>query len=211
MRRLSSLLLLFMAVACAPAPLRPLPDITPERSWQLRQQPLRQLTHWQLSGRLAVQNGHEAWHMSLEWQQRQDRYSLNIIAPLGQGSMQLHGDASQVMLMTEEGETINASTPELLLDQQLGWKVPVSALRYWVLGLPAPGDYQPTLDEYGRLSHLLQDDWEIEFIDYQPQLGVELPRKVFISNHLAAVKLVISNWQPLPATSHSDAGAESAN
>lgn len=206
MIRLTPLLLLLLMVACSPTPPRPLPDTAPEHSWQLRQQMLRQLTHWQLSGRLAIQNDHEAWHMSLKWQQRQDRYSLNIIAPLGQGSMQLHGDATQVMLLTEDGEVINSSTPEQLLYQQLGWKVPVSALRYWILGLPAPGDYQPTLDEYGRLSHLQQDDWEIEFIDYQPQLGIDLPRKVFINNHRAAVKLIISSWQTLPITE-----GESAN
>jgi outer membrane lipoprotein LolB len=201
MTRLTTLLLLLLVAACSPLPPRPLPDSSAGQSWQLRQQQLRQLTHWQLSGRLAVQNDHEAWHMSLEWQQRQDRYSLNIIAPLGQGSMQLHGDAVQVMLLTDEGETINSSNPDQLLHQQLGWKVPVSALRYWVLGLPAPGEVQQqSLDEFGRLNHLTQAGWEIEFLDYQPQQGVELPRRVFIDNHLARVRLVISNWQPLPVS-----------
>jgi outer membrane lipoprotein LolB len=142
--------------------------------------------------------------MSLNWQQRQDRYSLNIIAPLGQGSMQLHGDAVQVTLLTDEGETVNSSDPDLLLYQQLGWKVPVSALRYWVLGLPAPGDSTQRLDEYGRLSHLTQAGWEIAFLDYQPQFGAELPRKVFIDNHLARVRLVIDNWQPLPKSAGGD-------
>lgn len=201
MTRLTTLLLLLLVAACSPLPPRPLPDNSAGQSWQLRQQQLRQLTHWQLSGRLAVQNDHEAWHMSLEWQQRQDRYSLNIIAPLGQGSMQLHGDAVQVMLLTDKGETINSSNPDQLLYQQLGWKVPVSALRYWVLGLPAPGEVQQqSLDEFGRLNHLTQAGWEIEFLDYQPQQGVELPRRVFIDNHLARVRLVISNWHPLPVS-----------
>jgi outer membrane lipoprotein LolB len=204
MKHTLPLLLILLVVGCSPTPPRPLPDTAPEKSWQLRQSQLKQLTHWQLSGRLAVLSEHEAWHMSVEWQQRSERYSLNIIAPLGQGSMRLHGDAVQVMLITEEGETINANDPDLLLYQQLGWKLPVSALRYWVLGLPAPGDYQQTLDEYGHLNHLQQAGWEIEFLDYQPQLGVELPRKVFVSNHRAKVKLVINNWKPLAATERED-------
>lgn len=193
--------LLLSLAACTtvpPVPPTPLDDSAAEVSWQQHQQQLRGLTQWQLHGRLAVLNDHEAWHMSLEWQQRQDSYSLNIIAPLGQGSLQLHGDAFQVMLITEEGETINASDPEQLLYQQFGWKVPVAALRYWVLGLPAPGEYQKTIDAYGHLQTLQQAGWEIEFIDYQPQLGQQLPRKVFINNHQAQVKLVISRWKPLP-------------
>lgn len=199
MNRLLTLLLLLLVAGCGQMPSRPLPDTAPEESWQLRQQQLRKLTNWQLNGRLAVLKEHEAWHMSLEWQQHNARYSLNIIAPLGQGSMQLHGDAVQVMLITDEGETLNASDPDWLLYQQLGWHVPVSALRYWVLGLPAPGDYQQTLDELGRLSNLHQAGWDIEFIDYEPQLGVDLPRKVFVSNNSAKVKLVISDWKSLPA------------
>jgi len=200
MTRIIPLLLALLLGGCGQIPPRPLPDLPPEQGWQLRQQQLQQLTHWQLSGRLAVLSDHEAWHMSLEWQQRDGRYSLNIIAPLGQGSMQMHGDETQVMLMTDEGETLTSSDPDQLLYQQFGWKVPVSALRYWVLGLPAPGEHQQSLDEYGRLSQLQQAGWEIEFLDYQPQLGLELPGKVFINNHLAKVKLVISNWKPLPAT-----------
>lgn len=198
MTRLTVALLLLLVAACSPLPPRPLPDTTPEQSWQLRQPQLQQLTHWQLSGRLAVQNDHEAWHMSLNWQQRQERYDINIIAPLGQGAMQLHGDAVAVTLLTDEGETLHSSDPDLLLYQRLGWKVPVSALRYWVLGLPAPGDSTQQLDEYGHLIHLTQAGWEIAFLDYQPWHGVELPRKVFIDNHQARVRLVISSWQPLP-------------
>ncbi len=198
MIRLLSLLLFLSLTACTTPPTRPPAELPPEQSWQLRQKQLRILTHWQITGRLAVQSEDEAWQMNLEWQQRQEHYSLNITAPLGMGSMQMHGDATQVELITDDGESLSGGSPDLLLYHQLGWKVPVSALRYWVLGLPAPGEFQPTLDEYGRLSHLQQSGWQIKFIDYQPQLGTELPRKVFIENHRARVRLVISTWQSLP-------------
>lgn len=204
MIRFIALLSVLFVVGCTPTPPRPPLDATPELNWQLRQQKLVQLTHWQLSGRLAVLNDHEAWHMSIEWKQHNDRYSLNIIAPLGQGSVQMHGDAVQVMLKTDQGDILNSDDPDLLLYQQLGWKVPVSALRYWVLGLPAPGEHQQTLDDYGRLSKLQQAGWDIDFIDYQPRLGVELPRKVFVSNHQAKVKLVISGWKQLQVETPED-------
>lgn len=200
MNRLLLVLLAVLLAGCGQVPTRSAattPAIPAEAIWLERQQQLQQLTDWQLAGRLAVLKEHEAWHMTIEWQQHNERYSLNIIAPLGQGSMQLHGDAYQVTLITDEGEIINASSPDLLLYQQLGWHVPVSALRYWVLGLPAPGDYQKTLDEQGRLSTLHQAGWEIEFLDYEPQLGVELPRKVFVGNHSAKVKLVVNDRKRL--------------
>lgn len=204
MIRIISLLLALLLSACSTTPITPVADNTREQLWQLRQQQLQQLTHWQLSGRLAVQQAHEAWHMSLEWKQLGEGYTLNIIAPLGQGSMRLEGDPEQVTMSTDEGESFVSDDPELLLYQQLGWKVPISALRYWVLGLAAPGAQQHSLDEQGRLTRLQQAGWEIAFIDYRPQHGTELPRKVFVENHRAKVKLVVSRWQPLPGHSRGE-------
>ncbi|MDH5785205.1 MAG: lipoprotein insertase outer membrane protein LolB [Chromatiales bacterium] len=200
MKQLLTLLPVLLLIGCTTSPPHPHSGISPEQSWQLRQQQLQGLNRWQIAGRLAVIKGHEAWHMSLEWQQLAETYAIHITAPLGQGAMRLEGDTQSVTLQTDEGESITAQNPDWLLYQQLGWQVPVSALRYWVLGLPAPGEHTETLDDYGRLSHLQQAGWEIEFIDYQPELGVELPRKVFVSNHQAKVKLVISDWSTLPAT-----------
>lgn len=140
--------------------------------------------------------------MSLQWEQHRDNYTLNIIAPLGQGALRLQGNALEVVLTTDEGESLYSDDPDQLLFQHLGWRVPISALRYWVLGLPAPGTHDKTLDEQGRLAQLQQDGWTVDFLDYHTQPGVALPRKVFISNHQAKVKLIIADWQSLsvPAT-----------
>ena len=189
--------LLLLLTACSSAPERPDNGLSPEENWQLRQQQLSQLEQWKLSGRLAVLNDHEAWHMTLEWQQRADHYAMNIIAPLGQGSVQLQGDAHGVVLQTEDEPPVRSASPEALLQQQLGWRVPVSALRYWVRGLAAPGERQYTLDTAGQLTTLQQNGWHIEFFDYTPRAGHALPRKVFVSNPQATVKLVISQWQLL--------------
>lgn len=183
--------------ACSIHSPRPQNGLSPEQGWQQHQQQLQGLTLWQLSGRLAVSNEEKAWHMKLSWHQDEERYLLNIIAPLGQGAMRLEGDSRQVVMLTDDGERFESSDPELLLYQQLGWKVPISALRYWVLGLEAPGEARKTLDEYGRLSQLEQSGWQIRFLDYQTKQGFELPRKVFINNHRAQIKLIIGDWQLL--------------
>jgi outer membrane lipoprotein LolB len=64
-----------------------------------------------------------------------------------------------------------------------------------VLGLPAPGAAERTLDEYGRLDRLKQSGWEISFLDYENHHGIELPGRVFINNHQAKVRLVIGDWR----------------
>lgn len=198
MLRLTVPLLLLLLSACASMSNRaPVSDT--EMAWQERQYRLAALSDWTLAGRLAILNDHEAWHVSINWEQQQQNYSILLSAPLGQGSLKLSGNASNVTLLTDEGESVSSSDPGELLYRQFGWKVPVKALRYWVLGVPAPGATRDEkLDEYGRLVKLKQDGWEINFLDYEPRMGVELPGRVFVNNNKAKVKLVISDWQPLP-------------
>jgi outer membrane lipoprotein LolB len=198
MRRLNIPLLLLLLSACSTMPSHS-PVADPEMAWQERQYHLAALDDWTLAGRLAIQSDHEGWHVAINWEQQNQNYSILLTAPLGQGSLKLDGNADSVTLLTDEGETLSASDPGELLYRRFGWRIPVKALRYWVLGVPAPGARRDEqLDEYGRLVQLQQDGWEIHFLDYEPRMGIELPGRVFVNNHQAKVKLVISDWQTLP-------------
>lgn len=192
--RFIPLLVLLLLAGCTSAPPRPLPTDS-QLAWQQRQQRMAEVDEWRLSGRLAIQAGHEGWHARINWRQQQQDYAIMLIAPLGQGSLRLDGNDSVVTLRTDEGQSVSAADPTALLEQQFGWRVPVAALRYWVLGIPAPGAREEQVDEYGRLIHLEQGEWEIRFLDYETQQGLEVPGRVFVNNHQAKVKLVISEWQ----------------
>lgn len=194
MKRLLVPLLLAMLAGCAVEPPRQ-PASSRELAWQERQAQLKPLQLWQLTGRLAIQSGDDGFNATLIWRQEQDKYRMQLVAPLGQGSMQLEGDNQQVELRTSEGNSAVAADPDTLILTQLGWRVPVSALRYWVLGLAAPGDAVMDIDEFGRLHRLKQSGWEVEFLDYTMHGTQELPARLFVNNHQAQVRLVIKRWE----------------
>ncbi len=159
---------------------------------------MQALNAWQLVGRLGVTTEREGWQATLDWRQTEDRYAIRIIGPFGQGTVELTGSGDFVVLRDSEGQSVVSDDPESLLFGQLGVKVPVEALRYWVLGLPAPGPGTPVLDAYGRLARLAQGGWTIEFLDYAPEGQVELPGRIFVRNDAARVRLVISRWELFP-------------
>lgn len=192
--RLLLLSLFLLLSACSTTPQRPEVADT-QMAWQEHQYHLAGLRDWSLSGRLAIISDHEGWQVTINWRQKLQDYSILLIAPLGQGSLKLNGNASSVTLQTDDGESMTDTDPGALLYNQFGWRVPVSSLRYWVLGIPAPGKREEELDQYGRLTHLLQHGWDIRFLDYASQQGYELPGRVFVTNHQAKVKLVINNWE----------------
>lgn len=182
-----------LLAGCAGVPSRT-PAADPERAWAHHEAQLQGVQQWRLTGRLALRTADEGWHASLDWRQQADEYRMRLRAPLGSGSLQLQGDAAWVLLRTSDGEEAVSADPEGLLLEQLGWRVPVANLRYWVLGLPAPGTALRKLDEFGHLARLWQNGWEIEFLDYGRVGGVELPGKVFARRGDAEVRLVVGNW-----------------
>lgn len=193
MRFFGYLLLGALLAGCASAPVIP-PATNPQQTWQAHRADLARLDRWEIDGRIAVQKGNEGWHADIEWQQRGDAYDILISGPLGGGSVRLRGGNGHVTLRTSKGQTLTDSDPEHLLYRELGWRLPVHALRYWVLGLPAPGAAVWAINPQGFLGRLQQAGWSIEFRDYAMQGRTALPGRVFARSPGAQVRLVIDTW-----------------
>lgn len=202
MTRLSVALsvLVVLLAGCAATPERK-PVMPAAQAWRLRRHELGALQTWTLSGRIAIQTPSEAWNASIYWSQTPARYRISVVGPLGSGSFRLDGDALGVVLQTPKDGAFSARDPDTLMEDVLGLRMPVSGLRYWILGLPAPGSTpRSVLDAYGRLSHLRQDGWQIDYRRYRQVHGLDLPDKVFLSNDHYDLRLVVSEWVLTPSS-----------
>lgn len=195
MKRAAVLMLTLLVGACSVAP--PVPRVDVARVWRQRSASLSRLQHWTLAGRVAVSTQDDAWNAALQWRQAGAAYRIRIIAPLGQGTATLSGDADRVVLRsTEHPQPVSAVSAEALLQAQLGWRVPVEGMRYWVLGLPDPvGQRVIQLDDRGRLAHLQQAGWQVRFLGYQKVDGQQLPERIFMQNGDLRVRLAIERWR----------------
>lgn len=185
-----------LLAACAPrAPLGPIA----RDPWLARKAVLINLQEWAISGRMGVTTEHEGWHASLFWTQQGQNYQIDLIGPLGQGRIRIQGDASGVTVQTADGRVISAEDPERLLEETLGVRVPVTGLKYWVRGLPAAVQYtELTGDEQGRLTHLEQGGWVIDYSDYEPVAELDLPTRIRARQGDLQVRLVIGQWNLSP-------------
>jgi len=175
-----------------------LPDYVPkETDWQQREAKLAEFQQWQLEGRIAIRTDDDSWSGSLKWQQLGQFYDIHFSGPFGQGAINLTGDQQRVVLSSKDGDIIGHQGAEQLMYQQLGWRLPLSQLQYWVIGRPSPASAESVieLDEFGRIERLQQSDWKVSYRRYRQHLQLELPAKVFIENHKLSVRLVIDNWQ----------------
>jgi outer membrane lipoprotein LolB len=164
-------------------------------SWAEREQQLRQLDHWQLQGKIAIRSPSDSASASIAWKQDQKNYSISILGPFGSNAVQIYGGPGQVKLQNAQGKQFYANTPEQLLLDQTGWKLPVSSLYYWVRGLPVPGEAgEREFDPYHRLSKLSQQQWRVSFDEYKTFDGLELPTKLVLVHPSLNIKLVIKQW-----------------
>lgn len=188
-------LVIFLS-ACSSLVERP-PATPAEELWQQRQIALAAIDAWSFRGRTVITQDREGWNAGVNWTQNADVFQIRLTGPFSQGGVDLQGDSQQVTLTLSDGEQFHAATPEQLLSEVIGLRLPVSALRDWVRGL-----HHETLqidarelDEQGRLVTLEQDGWHIAFMRYVPVAGQQLPDKVFIEHADLNVRIVVTSWR----------------
>lgn len=194
--RLLALGLAALAVeACAPFLMTP-DQLAAREVLDSRRTALEPLSEWQAVGRLSVQSGEQAWHASLVWRQEGEDYRIRLLGPLGQGGVEIAGGPSEVTLRTGTGASYSAVSPETLMQERLGWWVPVRGLRYWLLGLADPdvSGARGLVDGEGRPAGLSQDGWEVRYLAWLPQQPVPLPARVEFEREDVRAKIVVTRW-----------------
>ncbi|WP_455921841.1 lipoprotein insertase outer membrane protein LolB [Pseudomonas putida] len=167
------------------------------QQWAIHKTQLTQLDGWQIDGKVGIRAPKDSGSGTLFWLQRQDYYDIRLSGPLGRGAARLTGRPGQVALEVANQGRYEASTPEQLLGEQLGWDLPVSHLVWWVRGLPAPDTKSKlTLDGDSRLASLEQDGWSVEYLSYTEQNGYALPDRIKLHGRDLDVTLVVKSWQP---------------
>ncbi len=147
------------------------------------------------NGRVAVKQGERRDSAGLRWVHRASEDEILLLAPLGQTMARIHRDAQEVTLEAN-GKHYAAQDMETLMRQTLGWQLPLSGLRYWVTGLPAPeGASGIEQDANGQVSVLRQHGWEIRYTRYAASAPDALPLRLSLRRDDLEVLLLIDEWE----------------
>ncbi|HKM26475.1 MAG: outer membrane lipoprotein LolB [Gammaproteobacteria bacterium] len=165
-------------------------------SWQAHKKSITPIDAWQINGKLGIRSAQDSGSAVLFWLQRQDYFDIRLSGPLGQGSTRLTGRQGAVSLDIANRGTFQAHSAEVLMQEQLGWSLPVENLLWWVRGLPAPQSKSKVqLNSDSRLASLEQDDWHIEYLSYRIENGLAMPERIKLSGANLNITLVIKQWQ----------------
>lgn len=160
---------------------------------------LEQLDRWQARGRIGISGAEGGGSGSFDWQQRGDRADVQIRGPVGVGSvhLQVQGDVidPQLKLQTGDGQTLQSQAAWDELEARLGAPVPAGSLRFWMLGIAAPGEHQWHEADRDGIVTLEQDGWRIDYQRYSDDAGAHVPIRIRASSGATRVRIVIDRWQ----------------
>ena len=200
LRHLSPLLVALIITGCSHSPVQEQVQSGNTSLWHTHKAQITPIDSWQLSGKLGVKaqtaQKTESGSATLFWLQRPGYYDIRLSGPLGRGATRLIGNSDGVELSVAGQGVFQAQSAEALLEEQLGWRLPVDHLLWWARGLAAP-DSPSTLeiDDQGRLKKLTQAQWHIDYLSYSQQGNLWLPERLKVNGPNLNLTLVIKEWQ----------------
>jgi len=189
----------FLAVALATGCVAPRGTVAPPLSAQARQDALTSLSRFSFDGRAAISLGDRGTQASLSWAQQGGDSRLRLSGPFGAGAMRVTLEDGELSLANSRGEHLSGAAADTALAAQLGFTPPFGALRYWLLGIAAPGEEAiEDRDAEGRLARLTQLGWQVDYQEYRPQASAQgqlaMPRRLRATRDDLDLRLVIDRW-----------------
>lgn len=178
-----------------PEPEKELSQAQRQSLWQVHKKQLVALDHWHLKGRLGLSVPGDSGTLSLEWQQNKESYLIYLDGPLGQSVAKINGQPGSVALEAS-GKRYHDQNPEKLLSELTGWDLPVSLLRYWIMGLPSPESHASIqLNNQGHPDLITQQGWQVEYLQYKEFSGITLPVRIKVRQGEVQATLFARSWQ----------------
>lgn len=102
------------------------------------------------------------------WRETGQAVDVELRNPFGNTLAVIHSDARGASLTVPNRPVRRAPDVEALMNDALGFALPVAGLRYWLTAQAAPGKAPAAVrrDAQGRLEHLEQDGWSIDYLGY---------------------------------------------
>ncbi|GGC81093.1 lipoprotein insertase outer membrane protein LolB [Undibacterium terreum] len=164
----------------------------------------------ELSGRLLVlyqQNDKEqSLPGSFEWKQNKDSTLVTLLSPLGQVVATITVDASGATLVQAKQAPKHAQNLDSLMNETLGWPMPITGMRDWLQGFVRNAQGERTAISTSNDGSTPADGWQLRYASWQDDFS--LPKRIDLNRYTAQAGNVALRIVLNPAA---DSAAPAAN
>jgi len=145
---------------------------------------------WQMQGRIVIKSD-EVLSANIQWQHQDNEDKLKLSGLLGLGAVVIGLNERGVTLELGDGKSRLSSQVDNYIAQQIGFKVPITALRQWVLG-----SYLMDKPVVLLVDGFEQMGWRVTYKQYmRSTTHIVMPRKLEIVKGGVKLKLVVDQWK----------------
>ncbi len=147
------------------------------------------LPRWRMQGRLVIKSD-EVLTANIDWNHEGKNDELRLSGALGAGAILIELSEREIMLDTGQGERQVSRNIDAFVANQIGFDVPITALKVWIIG-----DYLPDVGVLQLDNGFQQLGWQVRYLEYiDTEVGV-MPRKIIISKANIKLKLIVDHWE----------------
>jgi len=193
--RVAAIAVALLAGGCATTPPADSTD-----DWPTRRDALQTLDQWTLNGRIAVAAGDDGFSGGFDWLQRGASADIELGGPMGGSAMRIHVEGDKLVVSVGGGTYADDDARQFIAGHfGPGQSLPIAEMRYWLVGVPAPGSpHDETLGDDRRLSSLIQSGWQIRYDRYEPVGALALPARMEMTTEGLRLRVAVSDWRLTP-------------
>lgn len=153
---------------------------------------LKTSVDWALRGKMAFRSDRGNASLQIHWQQHSDTYDIRLLGPLGQTVAHVYGRGDALQIDTAD-QSREVTTGEIdVIEETLGWQIPIKEMSFWVRGLPVPGlTHEIAYDNQGLPEWLIQSGWRVDYKKYKRRK----PVRTTFSRDSVKILLVVKEWR----------------
>lgn len=164
---------------------------------------LEKVNFWEATGSVGIKLTNKPAELArMDWYQFNRAYRISLTSALDLYQISIHGTLGRVNLWKNGTRFSTAKTPEGLMENAVGWSLPVDALSLWIKGAPVQSKpYHAAYDKWGHITALSQQGWVISYTAYKvnKEFNTDLPHVIQMrrSDGSLSAKIVVRHWSSL--------------
>lgn len=155
----------------------------------------------QISGKISIQyqqgDKPQGQHGSFEWEQDAQGIRINLLSPLDQTVARITVNAQGATLELDGKAPRTASDLDQLLQETLGWSLPVAGLRDWLQGFVTV-DGKPATAVKAEDQTLTTQGWKLRYASWHEQPS--FPKRIDLQRYTeqagdVSIRIVVNEWK----------------
>lgn len=182
--------LCLVLTACATREQRPAGAWLDERQAWFDEHP-----EWSIAGRVSINDGERGGSLSFDWRAEGEAHRIHLRTSAGGRQWRLHFSPGSAVLEGSDVGRLSGPHPDPLVEEAVGWPIPVYALSWWIRGLVPPGGGNPRFAEDGTLAGVTGPLWTLDYRHFDRVEDRLLPTWLEARSNPYTVRIAIRGWQ----------------